>query len=153
MASVSSSTGSSNQTPVSSSWANRSRMTAPPAASTGDPSPPRAPKRPRAERNIGHLPEHLKRIEQVIEPESTLCPCGCGEMVRIGEDRTERLDVVPTQLRVIVTIRPKYACRACEQGVTQALTLARPIEGGLAGDAAAGHVPCLSGPAETHAPC
>ena len=45
----------------------------------------------RAERNIGHLPESLPRIEQVIEPESTQCPCGCGEMVRIGEDRTERL--------------------------------------------------------------
>ena len=80
-------------------------------ATAGDPSPPRAPKRPRAERNIGHLPEHLERIERVVEPESTLCPCGCGEMVKIGEDRTERLDIVPAQLRVIVTVRPKYACR------------------------------------------
>ena len=78
-------------------------------APAGDPSPPRSPKR--AERNIGHLPEHLERIEQVIEPESTLCPCGCGEMVKIGEDRTERLDIVPAQLRVIVTVRPKCACR------------------------------------------
>ena len=75
-------------------------------AAAGDPSPPRAPKRPRAERNIGHLPELLDRIEQVIEPESTLCPCGCGEMVKIGEDRTERLDIVPAQLRVLVTVRP-----------------------------------------------
>ena len=40
-------------------------------------------------------------------------------MVRIGEDRTERLDIVPAQLRVIVTVRPKYACRVCEEGVTQ----------------------------------
>ncbi len=59
-------------------------------ATAGDP-PPRAPKKPRPARNLGHLPEHLERIEQVIEPESTLCPCGCGEMVKIGEDRTERL--------------------------------------------------------------
>ena len=36
-------------------------------------------------------------------------------MVRIGEDRTERLDIVPAQLRVIVTVRPKYACRVCEE--------------------------------------
>ena len=78
-------------------------------AAADDPSPPRAPRKPRPERNLGHLPEHLERIEQVIEPESTLCPCGCGEMVRIGEDRTERLDIVPAQLRVIVTVRPKYA--------------------------------------------
>ena len=39
-------------------------------------------------------------------------------MVKIGED--ERLDIVPAQLRVIVTVRPKYACRKCEEGVTQA---------------------------------
>ena len=69
---------------------------------------PRA-KRPAAQRNLGHLPAHLPRIEQVIEPESILCPCGCGEMAKIGEDRTERLDIVPAQLQVIVTVRPKYA--------------------------------------------
>lgn len=57
-------------------------------------------KRRAPERNLGHLPEHLHRFEQVIEPESTHCPCGCGEMVRIGEDRTERLDIVPAKLRV-----------------------------------------------------
>ena len=85
-------------------------------AAADDPSPPRAPRKPRPARNLGHLPEHLERIEQVIEPESTLCPCGCGEMVKIGEDRAERLDIVPAQLRVIVTVRPKYACRRCEEG-------------------------------------
>jgi len=46
-------------------------------------------------RNRGHLPKHLPRIERVIEPKSTLCPCGCGAMARIGEDVSERLDVVP----------------------------------------------------------
>ena len=109
-------------------------------ASTDDPSPPRSPKRPRAERNIGHLPEHLERIEQVVEPESTLCPCGCGEMVKIGEDRAERLDIVPAQLRVIVTVRPKYACRQCEEGVTQAPAPAWLIEGGLPTEGAIAHV-------------
>jgi len=38
----------------------------------------------------------------------------------IGEDRTERLDIVPAQLRVIVTLRPKYACRRCGEWVSQA---------------------------------
>lgn len=37
-------------------------------------------------RNRGHLPKHLPRVERIIEPQSTLCPCGCGEMARIGED-------------------------------------------------------------------
>jgi transposase len=73
------------------------------------------PKRKRsAKRNKGNLPEHLERIEEVIEPDSTLCPCGCGEMVKIGEDRTQRLDVVPAQFRVLVTVRPKYMCRICD---------------------------------------
>ncbi len=66
-----------------------------------------------AKRNKGNLPAHLERIEQVIEPENTACPCGCGEMVKVGEDRTERLDVVPAQFRVLVTVRPKYMCRSC----------------------------------------
>ena len=70
--------------------------------------------RPPANRNLGQLPEHLPRSEKVIEPESTECPCGCGAMTKIGEDRTERLDVVPAKLRVLVTIRPKYICRTCQ---------------------------------------
>ncbi len=45
-------------------------------------------------RNKGHLPEHLERIEQVIEPDSIQCPCGCGEMMKVGADRAERLDVI-----------------------------------------------------------
>ena len=109
-------------------------------AAADDPSPPRAPRKPRPGRNLGHLPEHLERLEQVVEPESTLCPCGCGEMVKIGEDRAERLDIVPAQLRVIVTVRPKYACRRCEEGVTQAPAPAWLIEGALPTEGAIAHV-------------
>ena len=71
----------------------------------------RAKKRtkPAARRNIGNLPDHLPRIEQVIEPDSLECSCGCGKMHKIGKDRSERLDIVPAQLRVIVTVRSKYA--------------------------------------------
>ncbi len=91
-------------------------------------------------RNLGNLPENLPRIETIIEPDSTLCPCGCGEMVRIGEDRTERLDIVPAQLQVIVTVRPKYACPACKGGVTQAKSPAHLIEGALPTEGAIAHV-------------
>ena len=65
-------------------------------------------------RNKGRLPPHLERVEQVIAPDSTLCPCGCGEMVKVGEDRSERLDVIPARFRVLVTVRPKYLCRSCD---------------------------------------
>ena len=97
-------------------------------------------RRPDPRRNLGHLPEHLPRIEQVIEPQSTNCPCGCGEMVRIGEDRTERLDIVPAQLRGIVTVRPKYAWRVCEEGVTQAPAPAHLIEGAIPTEGVLAHV-------------
>ena len=82
-------------------------------------------------RNRGHLPKHLPRIERVIEPKSTLCPCGCGAMARIGEDVSERLDVVPAQLRVLVTRRPRYACRRCSGAVVQAHAPEHVVPSGL----------------------
>ncbi|QKN18621.1 IS66 family transposase (plasmid) [Sinorhizobium meliloti WSM1022] len=84
---------------------------------------------PRKERKARALPGHLPRVERVIEPESIVCPCGCGNMVRIGEDRTERLDRVPARYEVIVTIRPKYACPKGRTGVVQARAPAHLLEG------------------------
>ncbi len=63
--------------------------------------------RPAPKRTMGNLPAALPRIEEVIEPASLICPCGCGVMHKIDEDRCERLDIVPAHLRVIVTVRPK----------------------------------------------
>lgn len=77
------------------------------------------------------LPNHLPQVEVVIEPESTFCPCCSGPMHVIGEDVSRRLDVIPAQYQVLVTRRPKYACRACEEAVVQAPAPARLIEGGL----------------------
>ncbi|TGN68718.1 IS66 family transposase [Paracoccus liaowanqingii] len=82
-------------------------------------------------RNRGHLPSHLPRVERVIEPASILCPCGCGEMARIGEDTSERLDVIPAQFQVLVTRRPRYACRRCSQAVVQAHAPEHVVPGGL----------------------
>jgi transposase len=109
-------------------------MAPPPFASSG----PAA--RPAAKRNLGRLPTELPRLEQLIEPASFTCPCGCGAMVRIGEDVTERLDIVPAQFRVIVAIRPKYACPTCQEGVHWAPTPAHLIEGGLPTEATLAHV-------------
>lgn len=98
------------------------------------------PIKPTAKRNIGNLPDHLPRVEHIIEPDSLECPCGCGMMHKIGEDRSERLDIVPAQLRVIVTVRPKYSCRTCTDGVTQLPAPARLIEGALPTEGAIAHV-------------
>ena len=83
----------------------------------------------RAER--ASLPNHLPRVDVVIEPESSACPCCGGTMHVIGEDCSSRLDVIPAQYQVIVTHRPKYACRDCEGAIAQAAAPARLIEGGL----------------------
>lgn len=87
--------------------------------------------RERAGRAARAFPAHLPRVERVIEPESLGCPCGCGLMVRIGEDRSSRLDVTPAQYRVIETVRPRYACPKGCAGVAQAPAPAHLIEGGV----------------------
>jgi transposase len=86
------------------------------------------------------LPDHLPRVEIVIAPEDTACPCCGGAMHVIGEDRSQRLDVIPAQYRVLVTRRPKYACRACQEAVVQAPAPARLIEGGLPTERMVAHV-------------
>src|SRR5690349_2671893 len=95
-------------------------------------------KRRRAGR--GRLPAHLPRIEQVLAPEATACPCCRGPLVEIGADAAERLDVIPAQFRVIVTRRPKLACRACPGVVLQAPAPARLVEGGMPTEATVAHV-------------
>jgi transposase len=89
--------------------------------------------------NRGYLPRHLPRIEEIVEPDSLTCACG-GYLHCIGEDVSERLDVIPAQFRVIVTRRPKYACRACTDGVVQAPAPARLIQAGLPTEATIAHV-------------
>ena len=61
-------------------------------------------------------------------------------MHAIGADVSERLDVIPAQFRVLVTRRPKYACRACEEAVVQAPAPERLIKGGLPTEAMAASV-------------
>ena len=100
-------------------------------------------KRARAEKRRavrGSLPEHLPRVEIVIDPEDTACPCCGGAMQVIGEDRSQRLDMIPAQYQVVVTRRPKYACRQCQEGVVQAPAPARLIEGGLPTERLVAHV-------------
>jgi len=77
------------------------------------------------------LPEHLPRIEHRHEPES--CQCDqCGQdLVKIGEDVSEQLDVEPAKFFVHRHIRPQYACKTCEI-VTAAPIPPAMIAGGMA---------------------
>jgi transposase len=81
--------------------------------------------------NRGSLPAHLERIEQIVDIDDKACPCCGGGLHQIGEDVAERLDVVPTTFRVLITRRPRYGCRSCESAVVQAPAPARIVEGGI----------------------
>jgi transposase len=83
----------------------------------------------RAPRRRKGFAPHLERIETVIEPEELAEHAG-KQKVLIGEDVSERLDVVPAKFRVIVTRRPKYAFKNAD-GVIQAPAPAHLIEGGI----------------------
>ena len=67
------------------------------------------------------LPEALERIPQVYDlPEAEkICACG-GCLHYIGDECSEKLEIIPAQIRVIVITRKKYACRACTDGIKTA---------------------------------
>lgn len=69
----------------------------------------------RKKRGRKPLPETLPRVDVIhdIPEEEKHCACGC-EMKRIGEDVSEKLDMVPAKIQVIRHIRYKYACKNCE---------------------------------------
>ena len=77
------------------------------------------------------LPEHLPRIEHQHEPDSCSCATCGQDLVKIGEDIAEQLDVEPARFFVHRHIRPQYACRSCET-VSAAPIPPAVIDGGLA---------------------
>src|SRR5277367_5884069 len=56
--------------------------------------------------NRGALPKDLPREDVVIDLADNNCPCCGGLRIKIGEDASERLDMIPARFRVIVTRRP-----------------------------------------------
>ena len=62
---------------------------APPSAPPADEKSKNKPRR-------AVLPEHLRRVEYRHEPEDTTCECGQA-MARIGEDITEKLDILAAE--------------------------------------------------------
>ena len=61
------------------------------------------------------FPDHLPRERVVVEAPTTCTCCGSGRIVKMGEDITETLEVIPRQWKVIQTVREKFTCRACEK--------------------------------------
>jgi transposase len=78
------------------------------------------------------LPAHLRRVEHHHEPEDTTCPTpGCGrQMVRVGEDVSEKLDIVPAEFFVHRHVHGKWACKCCQVLVQEPVS-AQIIDGGI----------------------
>jgi transposase len=87
------------------------------AASTAAPEPTTVRSVSRRKPVRAPLPAHLPR-ERVVVPAPPCCPCCGGRLVKLGEDITETLEVVPRQWKVIQTVREKFTCRSCEK-ITQ----------------------------------
>lgn len=61
-------------------------------------------------------------------------------LTRIVENRTERLEIIPAQPEVVLTIRPKYACPKKQGGIVQAVAPVHLIEGGLPTEGILAHI-------------
>jgi transposase len=77
------------------------------------------------------LPPHLPRIDKILNP-NPICPkCGSEEFHKISDDISETLDYIPASFKVIKTIRPRCACKNCEN-IVQADIPDKPIAKGKA---------------------
>ena len=59
------------------------------------------------------LPRKVVMIDLAIDEQ--VCDCCQGQLHKMGEARSEKLEFVPAHIKVIETIRPKYTCKQCEQ--------------------------------------
>jgi transposase len=105
------------------------------------PAPPK-PRRKARPHGRQRLPEHLPRhrvLHEIPEAERT-CP-GCQQpMTVIGEEIAEQLDIVPATLRVLQHVRPKLACRHCQDRVVVAPPPPQAVEKCLASPGLLAHV-------------
>lgn len=71
----------------------------------------------------------LATARRLIEHDSIVCPCGCDDMVWIGEEGSEHLNYIPAFYQVVVTVRPRYACPNRRTSLVQAKAPAHLLEG------------------------
>lgn len=98
--------------------------------------------KPRGQARRRKLPASLPRDEIVhdISAAEKRCPCCSADLVHIGDDVSEVLELVPAQFRVQRHTRRKYACPTCREGVHAPPAAPKLRDGGLAGPALMAHV-------------
>jgi len=83
------------------------------------------------------LPSDLPREIIIHDIKDKTCECCGNALHQMGEARSEKLEFIPAQVKVIEHVRLKYSCRACEkQGTSTKIVLAcgpaSPISKGIA---------------------
>jgi transposase len=87
------------------------------------------------------LPAHLPRRRVEIDVPETERTCACGHArTRIGETVTAKLEYAPASFLVVETVRAKYACAHCHDGVVEAPAPPQAVEKSLAGEGLLAHV-------------
>lgn len=85
------------------------------------------------------IPDHLPRVDIVLNP-NPVCPsCGGEKFRKIDDDVSETLDYIPASFRVNRYIRPRCACVNCEQ-IVQAYAPSKAIDKGKAGSGLLAHI-------------
>ena len=88
------------------------------------------------------LPKNLPREEIIYDlaDDEKFCPHDGHALKAIGEERTEQLDYIPAQVKVIDHVRLKYACPCCAQGVKIAPLPPQPLPKSIASPNLLAHV-------------
>jgi len=87
------------------------------------------------------LPDFFPREEIIydLSENEKQCSCGCA-LTEIGSDKSEQLDIIPAVFKVLVHVRKKYACKACEENVQIAALPVMPIPKSIAAPSLLAHV-------------
>lgn len=98
-----------------------------------EPAPTIAKKKPIRKK----LPSDLPRETIIHDIEDKTCACCGNELHHMGDERSEKLEFIPAQVKVIEHVRLKYSCRRCEkEGTTTQVNIApvpaSPIPKGFA---------------------
>jgi len=90
--------------------------------------------KPHSRKKCGRKPldPNLPRVERIIDIPESDKKCTCGALLtRFGEEIKEEFHIIPAQVYVEKTIRPKYVCRSCEgveeEGIKPTVKIA-PVE-------------------------
>ena len=87
------------------------------------------------------LPSHFLREEIIYDLAESEKQCSCGyELTEIGADKTEQLEIIPARFKVLVHVRRKYACKACELTIKTAELPTQPIPKSIATPSLLAHV-------------